>query len=196
MTNDNLLVDIIKKNGDPAYEKGMMKYTWENRKKLIASGIPYNFYLLIQTTSNNGCEYRYAFIQLFRDIEYPYLQKLRLIDLIKEVRTANKIPETQYGVAGKIAYFLNCDSEGRMPKVNNTRKYIPIMDWIRETVLDDDGMDKYGNLEKCFYNENFSMIERRPIFPIMLLGEKAVTGDRGCNSTEVKIIMGCPLELK
>ena len=195
--NSNLLVDIIRENGDCNFNIGMKKYGYMNKKELVENGIPYNFYLLIQTTSSNGCEYRYAFIRLFQDVDYQYLQKLNLIDLINEVKLANHGKQINYGVAGQKAWFLNCNEKSRMSVVNNTKKFQCIMSWLEDIVLDSSGdMDKYGNLRRNFFDENFSCIEMRPIFPIMSLGKRSVTGERGSNYTDVNIVMGFPLEIK
>lgn len=197
LENRKLLEDIIRNNGDSEYNVDMIKYNHLNRQRLLKEGIPYNFYLLIRTTYNNGSEEKYAFIKLFKDSYFPYMQKLYLIELLDEVRNLNKKEEEQYGVVGKKAFLLNCDNADRMLKVYNTSKFQSIFPWIKEMVLKDGSdLDKYGNLKKCFYSEDFQLIEKRPIFPIMKLEDKSVTGKRGANGTTVTVIMGCPIELK
>ena len=57
-------------------------------------------------------------------------------------------------------------------------------------------LDIYGNLEKYFYNENFTTIEKNPIFPIMRLGEPRLVTYSGGNYTEVSILVGFSIELK
>lgn len=180
LESSRVLADIIKNNGDADYDIEMKKYCYQKRQRLLNEGIPYNYYLLIQTTFENGCDCRYAFVKLFEDIDFSYMQKLYLIELLDEVRSVNKKSRENYGVAGERAFLLNCDEDGRMARVNNTAKFRPVLSWIKERVLGEEGiLDKYGNLKKCFYSEDFHRIEKRPIFPIMKLGERMVTGERG-----------------
>jgi len=168
------------------------------RNQFLNKGVPYNFYLLVQTTFSNGAENHYAFVKLFKDIQVSYMQKLELMHFIQELKSYSHMSSDNYGIAGQKAIFLNCDIYDRMSNINNPSKFKTIMKWIEETVLskNNSNLDIYGNLEKYFYNENFTTIEKNPIFPIMRLGEPRLVTYSGGNYTEVSILVGFSIELK
>lgn len=194
--NQKILTEIIRENGDREYKAEIPKYSYMNKESLISGGIPYNIYLLIQTTFENGSDYHYCFVKLFEDVDFPATQKLDLIELIEDVRKVNHYSKN-YGVAGQKAIFLNCDIYSRMKQVNNQNKYDKKYSEIKKCVLNaEQNKDKFDNLQWTFNYIRFTSIEKRPIYPLIVMGQIPITGKQGANCTDIQIIMGIPLEIQ